>query len=99
VRRRGVGIKIDFLDVLTTVALLAGQAECALLQDRVAAIPERQRQAQALFPVTEATETVFAPAIGAGTGMVMREILPGRAFFTVVLAHRAPGAFGQVRPP
>ena len=38
---------IQFLDVLAVVALAVGQAEQPLLQDRVAAVPQRDAQAPA----------------------------------------------------
>src|SRR6266699_2070305 len=42
---------------------------------------------------------VFSPAIRAAAGMVVGHVFPCVAVRTVVLAHGAPLAFGQVRPP
>ena len=64
VRRGGVAVEVVLLDVLAPVALVARQAECALLQDRVLAVPEGQREAQILGPVAESPEAVLAPAVG-----------------------------------
>src|SRR5215831_8532008 len=49
--------------------------------------------------VAEAGDAVLAPAIGAAACMVMREIFPGGAVLAVVLAHRAPLALADIRPP
>src|SRR5208283_2266692 len=44
--RRGVGVPPVFLDVLAVVALGAGEAEQPLLKERIAPVPERQREAE-----------------------------------------------------
>ncbi len=46
VRRRGVEVEVRLLDVLAVVALVIGEPEQAFLQDRVAAVPQREREAQ-----------------------------------------------------
>ena len=72
------------------VALRAGEAEDPLLQDRVAAVPQRDGEAEGLAVVADTGETVLAPAIGAGAGVVVRKEVPGRTVGAVVLAHGAP---------
>ena len=99
VRRRGVEVVVELLDVLAVVALAVGQAEEALLEDRVAAVPQGQRQAEALLVVADAGEAVLAPAVGAAAGVVVREVVPGVAVGAVVLADGAPLPLAQVRPP
>src|SRR5262245_65032003 len=49
--------------------------------------------------ITEPSQTIFAPAVSPGAGMVMRKKVPRGAVGTVVFAHRTPLAFGKVRPP
>ena len=49
--------------------------------------------------IADAGEAVFVPAVGARPRVVVREVVPGRAVRAVVLAHRAPGALAQIRPP
>ena len=44
-------------------------------------------------------EAVLVPAVGARAGVVVGERVPRVAVGAVVLAHRAPGALGEVRPP
>src|SRR5262249_1315361 len=51
---RGVEVEVVLFHILSVVALIAGESECALLQDRVAPIPERQREAQPLLLVADA---------------------------------------------
>ena len=98
-RRRGVQVPPVLLAVLAVIALVPGEAEDALLEDRVAAVPEREREAQQLLLVADATEAVLAPAVRARTRVVVREGGPRVAVGAVVLAHGAPGPFAHVRPP
>src|SRR5713101_2603159 len=97
--RCGIQIEVVLLDVLAMVALGTGEAEVALLEDRVAAVPERQREAEALMVVRDAQDAVLAPAIGARARVVVRKIVPGRAVGGVVLSHRPPLAVGEIGRP
>ena len=99
VSRRRVEIKIIFLDVLAVVAFVAGEPEQPFLENRVLAVPEREREANILMPVGDAAEPVFAPAISAAARMIMGKILPGGAVGAVVFAHGAPLALGEVGSP
>ena len=96
--RGGVEVEVALLDVLTVVALGVGEPEKPLLQERVALVPQGQRQAHQLPLVTDAGQPVFPPPVGPGTGLVVRERGPGVAA-AVVLAHRAPLPLAKVRPP
>ena len=87
------------LGVLAVIALVAGEAEDPLLEDRVAPVPERESQTEALLHVGEAGQPVLAPAVGARAGVVVRQVLPGGAVRAVVLANGAPLALTEVRPP
>ena len=98
-RWRRIEIEVVLLDVLAVVALTVGQAEEALLEDRVLAVPQGQRQAQALLVVADAGQAVLAPAVGPAAGVVMGERAPGVAVGAVVFADGALLAFAQVRPP
>src|SRR5215468_4991150 len=64
-RMAGHGVEIPpiLLDVLAVVSLRARQPEGALLQDRVAPVPQRQPQAQALLDVAEPGQAVLARAV------------------------------------
>src|SRR5262249_29118637 len=98
-RRRGVEVEVTLLDVLAVVALRPGQPEEAFLEDAVAAVPQRQGEAQPALAVADAEQAVLAPAVGPAAGVVVREIVPGVAGGGIVLTHRPPLAFGQVRAP
>src|SRR5262249_17373220 len=97
--RQGVEVPPVLLGVLAVVALVAGQAEDALLQDRVAAVPERERETEPLLDVREPGEAVLAPAVRARAGVVVRQVLPGRPALAVVLADGTPLALAQVGAP
>ena len=99
VARQRVDVPPVLLGVLAVVALVAGQAEDPLLEDRVAAVPEREREAEPLLDVGEAGQAVLAPAVGPRAGVVVREVVPRLAVGAVVLADRAPLPLAQVRAP
>src|SRR4029077_19378725 len=87
------------LDVLAVVALAVGQPEHPLLEDRVLAVPQRERQAQPLLIVGDARDSVLAPAVRPRTRLVVRKVVPRVAAGAVVLADRAPLTLGEIRPP
>ncbi len=65
VRRSAVQIEVVLLDVLAVIALASRQPEQALLQDGIAAVPERDGEADLLMPVGNPCQAVFVPAVGA----------------------------------
>src|SRR5262245_22275399 len=97
--RRRVEIEIILLDILAVVAFRVGQSEKPFLENRVLAIPQRQRKAQALVVVGKTRQTVLAPAIRAGARLIVAEVVPGIAVFAVVFAHGSPLALAQVGAP
>ena len=99
VARQRVEVPPVLLRILAVVALVAGQAEDALLEDRVAPVPERERETEPLLDVREAGEPVLAPAVGARAGMIVRQVLPRGAVRAVVLADRAPLPLAEIRAP
>ena len=99
VGRRAVEIEVALFHILSVISLLAGDAEKALLENRVAAIPERDREADQLVPVGNAGDAVFVPAISLRAGVLMRERSPGVLIAAVVFANRSPGALAEVRTP
>ena len=99
VARHGVEVPPVLLDVLAVVGLGAGETEHALLEDRVATVPQRQAEAQALLHVAEAGHPVLAPAVGPRAGVVVGEVRPRITVGAVVLAHRAPLALADVGAP
>src|SRR6516165_1158937 len=99
VARRSIDVEIIFLDVLAVVAFVAGQAEGTLFEDRVAAVPQRERETQTLLLVAQSAQPVLVPAIGAGARLVVAKMVPGIAMGAVILADGAPGALRQIRAP
>ncbi len=99
VGRRRVEVEVVLLDVLSVVPLAVGEPEHALLQDRVPLVPQREGETETLLVVGEPAEAVLAPPVGPGTGLVVREVVPGVAVLAVVLADRPPLPLAQVRAP
>src|SRR5690349_976444 len=52
-----------------------------------------------LFDIAEPGEPILAPAVGARTGVVVRQVTPGIPIGAVVLPHGAPLPFAEIRPP
>src|SRR5262245_21198315 len=92
-------VPVILLDVLAVIAGVAGQPEHALLEDRVDAVPQRESEAERLLLVAEAGHAVLVPPEDPRPRVIMREVGPGVAVLAVVLADRAPGPLGQIRPP
>jgi hypothetical protein len=98
-RRRRVEVVIKLLDIFTVVTFRSGKTKEPFFQDRIATIPESKGKAEALVVVTNAKQPVFTPAVGAGTGVIVRQVIPGIAVFGIVLPNGAPGTFGQIGTP
>ena len=98
-RRDRVEVPPVLLGILAVVALAVRQAEDPLLEDGVAPVPQRERQAHPAEDVRVAREPLLVPAVRPRPRVVVRERRPGIAVGAVVLAHRAPGALREVRSP
>src|SRR3989441_5897591 len=99
VRRGAVEVKVVLLDVLTVIGFAVGEAEQTLLENRILAVPQGQREAQLLLVVGKTGQAVFPPTIGAGARLVVAEVLPRVAAFAVILANGAPLPLAQIRAP
>lgn len=86
--RSAVEVVIELLDVFTMVALVARGAKEPLFEDAVLAVPHAQTEAKTVMVVREATNAVFAPAIGPGACMLVGEVSPGISVGRVVFADR-----------
>src|SRR6266403_1713566 len=64
VRWRALEVEVVLLDVLAMVRLAVGEPEEALLQNRVALVPQGQREALPLLVVAKSAEPVLAPPVG-----------------------------------
>ena len=98
-RRGAVQVEPVLLHILAVVALAVVQAEHPLLENRVGAIPQRQRQAQTLTLVTDPGEAVLTPPVSARPRLLVREVVPRIPPLTVVLPHRRPLPLRQIRTP
>jgi len=96
---RAVQVVIALLNVFPVVAFVSGEAEEAFFQDGVAAVPERHREADLLMAVADSGDAVFVPAVGAGPGMIVGNVLPRGPVRAVIFADRSPGPFAQIGPP
>ena len=99
VARQSLEVPPVLLDVLAVVPLRPGEAEHPLLQDRVLAVPEREREAELVADVRDAGHPVLVPPVGTGPRVVVRERVPRVAARGVVLANGAPRALAQIRAP
>src|SRR5262249_16794063 len=97
--RGSVQIVVMLLDVFAVIPLCVAQAEQPLLQHRVSAVPQGERQAEPLLEIAEACQPVFAPAVGAAPRLVVIEVVPGVATSRVILANRSPLPLADVRSP
>ena len=97
-RRRAVEVVVILLDILGVVSFMTVESEEALLQDRVALIPEGDAEADVLKAVAKPAEPVLVPAISAAACLRVREIAPGVSVGGIVLADGSPGAIADVWP-
>src|SRR5262249_5500062 len=81
------------------ISLAAADAEEALLENRIATVPEREGEAETLVVVADTGDAILSPAIGAGAGMIVREEFPGFSAGAVVLSGVSPASFGEIRAP
>src|SRR3990172_8270328 len=81
------------------IAFVSCQAKEPLLQNRVAAIPERQRETDVLVPIADASQTILSPSIRFRPRMVVGEVVPRRAVRAVILTHRPPCTLAQIGAP
>src|SRR5690242_20561923 len=94
-----IEIEVIFLDVLAVISFVPANAKQALLEDRIAAVPEREGETQPLVVIADAGNAVLGPAIGAGAGVIVWKKLPRVSIGAVVFARIAPGSLRQIRSP
>src|SRR5262245_42048711 len=71
VRPRRVEVVKALLHIFAVVALVAREAEQPLLENRVAAIPQRERETEPALAVANAEKSILAPTIGATASLVV----------------------------
>src|SRR5262249_59134698 len=92
-------VEVVLRHVLAVVALAVCQAEQPFLENRIGAVPERERETQKLAIVGDAGQSVFTPVVRARARLVVAEVAPCVAGSAVVFADRAPLPLGDVRSP
>src|SRR4029450_9636053 len=97
--RQPIQIPPILLHILAMISLRPGQAEHALLQDRINTVPPRQRKTQIMMNIRQPGHTIFIPSVRPRPRMIMRKEAPGIAIVAVVLAYGAPGALREVWAP
>src|SRR5678816_2631356 len=97
--RQPIQIPPILLHILAMISLRTGKAEHALLQDRINAIPQRQRQTQIMMNIRQPRHTVFIPAVRPRPCMIMRKEAPGITVVAIVLAYGAPGTLREIWAP
>ena len=88
-----------FLDVLPVVRFSPGQPEKAFFEYGVASVPQRQTETEPLLDIAEPGQTVLAPPVRPGTGVIVRQVGPCLAIGAVVLTDGPPLPLAHVRPP
>src|SRR5512144_1767477 len=66
---------------------------------RIAAVPQRDREAHPALAIADPEQTVLAPAVRPAARLIVGQVAPALAGGGVVLAHGAPLALGEVRAP
>jgi len=74
------------------ISLVAGQPEQPLFENRIAAVPERQRETQPLVVVGDSRDSILAPAICPQVRLLERKEFPRGSVFAIILANRPQGA-------
>src|SRR5262249_33117486 len=97
--RGAVEIVVQLLDVLAVIAFAVGQAKEPLFEDWVLAVPQGEPETPEQMLVAKPREPVLTPAVRSAARMIVREIVPGSAVRTVILAHRAPLPVAEIGPP
>ena len=76
---RGGEVEMNFFDILAVIALWSGEAEEALFENRIFAIPESERETEAALAIADAEQAILAPPISAAAGVIMGKIVPAFA--------------------
>jgi hypothetical protein len=95
----GIQIVITLLNVFAVVAFVTVQSKKTFLENGVVTVPERGSKTHPALAVGPALETVFAPAVSAAAGMVVRETFPTVAMLGIIFADGSPLALTEKGAP
>src|SRR6266478_277198 len=98
---RGCAVKVEviLLYIFAMVSFVARQTEQPLLENGIGLVPKSETETNELVAVTDRGKTIFVPAIGARTSVIVRKIFPCLSGRAVVLANRSPRAIADVGAP
>src|SRR5580693_4954791 len=96
---RIIQVIIIFLNIFPVVSLIARKPEISLLQYGIFFVPQRQRKTQKLFFITNATDSLFSPAVSFASGHIVTDKFPGSSVFTIVFPYGSPLTICYVRSP
>src|SRR5271166_7859 len=85
--------------ILAMISFAASEAEHALFQNGIAAVPKCQCKNQQLIPIANPGNTILAPAIGLAACLIMGKKIPSVPVRTIVLPNSSPGPVADVGPP
>lgn len=95
----GIEVVVAFFDVFAVIALVTAEAEQAFFEDGIASIPENRGKAHQALVIAPPLKAIFAPAVGAEAGVIVREGPPTKPAFGIVFAHGSPLAFAEEWAP
>src|SRR6516162_1508657 len=84
---RRVEVIITLFAIFAVIAFRASESEKTFLQYGVLSVPYRQCEAKTTLAIRNAKQSVFAPAIGPASRVIMRKIAPSVSLFGVVLTY------------
>ncbi|KAG9796363.1 family 63 glycoside hydrolase, partial [Aureobasidium melanogenum] len=96
---RVIEVKVRLLDTLAMIALGIAETKESFLQEVILFVPESKCHVLQAVAVAHTCNPVFAPTVGPGPGLVVREMAPCIPVVGVVLADGCPLPFRYIRAP
>ena len=97
--RRRIEIEVRLFDVLAMITFVVAESEQAFLENRILTVPQSKAETQSALAIGDSQQAVFAPAISAAAGVIVRKRLPWRRVVWVGFANRTPLTLSQIRAP
>src|SRR5262245_28411332 len=98
-RGSAVEVKIILFEIFAVVTLTRCQTERPLFQNGILTIPQSQAEYQKLITVADRGQAILTPAISLAAGHVMRQEIPSRSVWAIVLTNCSPRAFADIGSP
>src|SRR5260370_25874371 len=97
--RRAVKVEVILFDILTMVAFAVGQPKQAFFQYGILAVPQSNTEAEQLLLIADTSKAVLAPVIGAGSRLIMGEVVPCISIFAIVFPNGSPLTLAKIGAP